>query len=754
MKKKIKRVEGSITNQIERPFIIITIILVIFNAVFLFAYNIVNQLKSTYTNGSKLAVYTAKKFEEYKSIDFLVDYWLDHADEMELTHRNRDKLEQMEQDFETVNSGYYSIRGVTSEEARNLDPESQKLFAEICYTRLCDNLDGLKNDFDCMYLYTFRVEDGKMRFLCTGAKQNERRTSEGGEIYELGSEGDYTPGNYPILDKIVNTHMRANSLELSFRPGADNEVVHVFEPVYSRDNKMVMITGVSMEWKSILIRSLKACTIIIITSIIMIFSAGIAFYRVIRMRAVLPLIEEEEIMDEYVVTKDSKAVMDRLLAIETGNEVEAIAKSFASVVSELDRYLEEIRNVTAEKERIGAELNVATKIQADMLPSIFPPFPDRNEFDIYASMDPAKEVGGDFYDFFLIDDDHLALVIADVSGKGVPAALFMVVAKTLIKNNALMGIKTPAKIFEKVNEQLLESNEESLFVTVWMGILTISTGKMICSNAGHEYPVIKRKDGDFELIDDEHGIPLATLPDMEFTDYELELLPGDVLFTYTDGVPESSNEEEELFGTDRMIKNLNDDKENVDVRDVNERISAAISAFVGKAPQFDDITMLNFNYYGKEGRSEKEEDDKADLAGKKDITVKATRENFEQIIAFIDKELDEVGCDEKSRDQLDIAVEEIYINVASYAYPEEAGDATISFGFDKDKSRVIISIKDAGIPYDPLEKSDPDIDLSVEERDIGGLGIYMVKNSMDDVRYERKEGHNIFTMEKVISTEG
>ncbi len=237
-----------------------------------------------------------------------------------------------------------------------------------------------------------------------------------------------------------------------------------------------------------------------------------------------------------------------------------------------------------------AELNVASNIQRDMLPCIFPPFPERTEFDIYASMNPAKEVGGDFYDFFLVDQEHLALVIADVSGKGVPAALFMVIAKTLLKNCALVE-KSPKKILETVNNQLCENNKEEMFVTVWLAIYEIGTGKLTAANAGHEYPVIRKSGGDFELVKDKHGLVLAGMENSRYREYELVLQPGETLFVYTDGVPEATDAEEALFGTERMLQVLNQSKDAAP-EELLKNMKEAIDTFVGKAPQFDDITML------------------------------------------------------------------------------------------------------------------------------------------------------------------
>lgn len=246
--------------------------------------------------------------------------------------------------------------------------------------------------------------------------------------------------------------------------------------------------------------------------------------------------------------------------------------------------------------RIETELNLATRLQADMLPNIFPAFPERTEFDIYATMNPAKEVGGDFYDFFLVDDDHLCMVMADVSGKGVPAALFMMAAKIILANNAMSG-KSPAQILTDTNAAICSNNREEMFVTVWIGILEISTGRLVAANAGHEYPAIKQPDGAFELLKDKHGFVIGGMEGMKYKEYELFMKKGSKLFLYTDGVPEATNKDKELFGTERMLEALNRDPE-ASPEQVMKELRGAVDAFVDQAEQFDDLTMLCLEYQG------------------------------------------------------------------------------------------------------------------------------------------------------------
>lgn len=274
----------------------------------------------------------------------------------------------------------------------------------------------------------------------------------------------------------------------------------------------------------------------------------------------------------------------------TNDEVEVLAKAFEALSAKTLNYINEITEITKEKERIGTELELATKIQANMLPNIFPAFPERPEFDVYATMTPAKEVGGDFYDFFLIDDDHLGMVMADVSGKGVPAALFMMMSKILVNNFAMMG-GSPKQVLEQTNATICKNNEEEMFVTVWFGVLEISTGKVTAANAGHEYPILKKANGEFELLKDKHGFVIGGMDGIRYKEYEFTLEKGGTLFLYTDGVAEATDADNQLFGTARMLDALNKDP-NARPKQLLENMKAAVDEFVGDSPQFDDLTML------------------------------------------------------------------------------------------------------------------------------------------------------------------
>ena len=428
------------------------------------------------------------------------------------------------------------------------------------------------------------------------------------------------------------------------------------------------------------------------------------------------------------------------LNIRTGDEVENLSLVMADMERGLNDYEVNLTRITAEKERIGTELSLATRIQADMMPGIYPAFPDRSEFDIYAVMEPAREVGGDFYDFFLVDDDHLAMVMADVSGKGVPAALFMMASKIILANNTMMG-RSPGKVLEATNDAICSNNREEMFVTVWLGILEISTGTVTAANAGHEYPVLRRRGSGFELLKDKHGFVIGGLDHMKYKEYSFTLSPGEDLFIYTDGLTEATDGSQNLFGTERVLEALNAEPDR-SPRALLEGVHRAVDRFVGEAEQFDDLTMLCLKYLGTAG--ERKED------GMKELTLAATVENIEKVTEFINGHLEENGCPARARMQIDVAIDELFSNIARYAYAPGSGTATVRYRFSPETRMAQITFVDRGKAFDPLQKPDPDTKLSAEEREIGGMGIFLVKKTMDDVSYEYADGENRLTIIKRI----
>ena len=330
------------------------------------------------------------------------------------------------------------------------------------------------------------------------------------------------------------------------------------------------------------------------TVVLLLLVVGVCVALIAASKIVKPL---EEMTNTIKDSSKTGKLFEMKDVYRTNDEIEVLAEAFDDLSKKTKQYIEDITQITREKERVSTELNMANQIQSSMLPHIFPAFPSRHEFDIYASMDPAKEVGGDFYDFFLIDKDHLAMVMADVSGKGVPGALFMMVAKAILKTNTMSG-KSPKEILSVTNDTICSNNKMQMFVTVWLGIMEISTGKITAANAGHEYPALSQN-GPFTLLKDKHGFVIGGLEGAPYSEYEIQMHPGDRLFLYTDGVPEAATEDNEMFGTERMLAALNSDPVAAPEQ-VLKNVRSAVDAFVKDAEQFDDFTMMCIEYKGTE----------------------------------------------------------------------------------------------------------------------------------------------------------
>ena len=423
------------------------------------------------------------------------------------------------------------------------------------------------------------------------------------------------------------------------------------------------------------------------------------------------------------------------LEVKTRDEVEALTNSVQKMECEINDYIDNLTEITATRERISTELNVATKIQADMLPT---KFPDNELYSLSAFMTPAKEVGGDFYDFFLVDETHLAIVMADVSGKGVPAALFMVIGKTLINNQSSLE-KDLGSLFTKVNNMLCDVNREGLFITAFEAVIDLETGDVVFVNAGHEQPFIYHAaDNKFTPMKMRPGFVLAGMEGVNYRAGSFKIEPGDKIFQYTDGVTEATDSENKLYGMDRLEKCLT----GVGDKSPAEIIMAVkndIDLFVGDAEQFDDITMLCVNF--KSYASAKTE---------KFINISADIDNLPVIIEFVDRLLDKNGCMVNIKSEINVAVDEIASNIVHYAYKGRAGDLTLMVDFEDCGRKAIITFKDSGMRFNPLEKDDPDVNKNAEERKIGGLGIYIVKKLMDFVSYEYSNGMNVLRLEKKI----
>ena len=413
--------------------------------------------------------------------------------------------------------------------------------------------------------------------------------------------------------------------------------------------------------------------------------------------------------------------------VRSNAEFSSLSDDINSTVATLKRYIGEAAA------RIDKELEYAKQIQLSALPSNFP---DTDDYGIYAQMIAAKEVGGDFYDFYTFDGNTVLFLAADVSGKGIPAAMFMMTAKTIIRELAERGLPVD-EIFTFANEKLCENNESGMFVTAWMGKIDLSTGTLSFANAGHNPPVIVHADGKCEYLKSRTGFVLAGMEGMKYRANEMTLNKGDRIFIYTDGVTEATDINEALYGEDRLLSYIDKNKE-MKAENLLSGLKEDIDLFAGDAPQFDDITMLVFDYKKKEGAAMKEK------------VFSATKDALSDVMAFTEECLEEFGCPMKSSMAICVAIEEIFVNIASYAYGYGTGDASLCFSFDENERLMTLTMSDEGVPFNPLDREEPDITLSAADRDIGGLGIFITKKTMDTVSYKNENGKNILTMTKKI----
>ena len=450
------------------------------------------------------------------------------------------------------------------------------------YREVDDFIKKTKQEFGLLYNYVFAFDGETAAYIWSADGDQALGYTEKGY-----SEGDKKVAREVLSDNPPEDFILNYTSQYGFCGTA-------WVPVRDSTGKSVAIVGVDYSMPEILRMILLFALVVVAVVVIVTALGGFLFYRSIKKNIIRPVELLEKASGELVNNIDQDVPFQA--DIHTGDELEALADSFGKMDQGLRKYIHELAQITAEKERISAELDVATSIQTGMLPSVFPAFPERPEFDIYASMDPAKEVGGDFYDFFMIDGDHLGLVIADVSGKGIPAALFMMSSKILINDHAMMG-GTPSEILERVNKQVYDHNDAHMFVTVWLGILEISTGILTTASAGHEYPMINTG-GKYELLKDKHGLAVGAMKKTRYKDTEIRLKKGDSIFVYTDGVAEATDANNELFGTERTVEALNAIPEGASQKEILAGVRAAVDGFVKEAPQFDDLTMLGLKYYG------------------------------------------------------------------------------------------------------------------------------------------------------------
>ena len=546
--------------------------------------------KQTETLSQEIVSEVIAGLQEFPAYDWLVSFWYENADvldiEYDTTYVKGTRTEAKVRDFLSRHPGL-ALKYAHASSLERLSYEDQKLYAEIAYSWMITRLNETKKAFGIDYLFCVISNEpyDSQFFLFSAADEGAKRGTHYEEVYILGTTVSVSESQQEAMRLAMknDAHLAdaGNYKDYYTYVGKTGDLDVFIGMTYSVEGLMGFIredvnesTAATIGW-------------LILLSIGILF---MLFFLVLQ-----PLSNVQKSIRQYTETKDSDAVIKQLAQIRSRNEIGGLANDIMLLAGEMEEYTTRIANITAERERMSAELDMAKEIQVSMMPCVFPPFPDRNEFDIYASMEPARAVGGDFYDFYMIDQDHLGIVIADVSGKGIPAALFMMVAKIILQNCAMFG-RSPAEILTRSNDSICMNNQQEMFVTVWTGILELSTGKLTAANAGHEYPFLMRN-GQFELYKDKHGPVVGAMEGLKYKEYEVQLMPGDKIFVYTDGLPEATDPDNNMFGLDRVLETLNESADGTP-EDILKNIRSTVGGFVRDAEQFDDLTMLCLEYKG------------------------------------------------------------------------------------------------------------------------------------------------------------
>lgn len=551
--------------------------------------------KKTYSrtlrnNMQTILVQLKSLLTEYESLPWLIDYWQTNNNDMELQGDNPERSVIVYKML--LDHNIESIDKVTSQEADSLTSEEQRAFAEACYLEIMPEFGIIKGCFGFRDITCSVVQNDTSLFpLFQGQVDGE--LSHGGHFCPLGEEWPFDINKQPALKTIYENKQDKVYFESRISNAYNDKCLFAHMPVIM-DNKVIchitLIQGINEIDESII----DNVGVIEIVNIGLLCLCGFVLLYVLRRKILIPLTSIAKVIREYGEIKNTKEIVNKLLSVETDNELSILADDCCDMIIGIEKYAFESQKMEVEKERIITELNLAAKIQNDMIPNDFSVFADNEKIDLFASMRAAKSVGGDFYDFFFLDEDHMYVAIADVSGKGIPAAMFMMLTKNILANNARMG-KSPSKILEDSNKTIFKQNKELMFLTAWIGILEISTGKLITANAGHEKPAVMTPGGEFKLLDDIHGYVLGVRKGKKYEEEVIELERGSKIFVYTDGVVEAINTKKEQFGTDGMLEALNRVKESTPEKILQE-VSSSVDAFAKHEEQFDDLTMLCLEY--------------------------------------------------------------------------------------------------------------------------------------------------------------
>lgn len=515
------------------------------------------------------------------AIDWMLEYCKQHPEDIliDASEEESDIIKQL--------LGRYQNSDITHQMIENAPDEMQLAAAKFFFMSLAVDLMIEKTQFEYDRIACMDISDEDFGFVYYADNDN-------GEDMVL-EQSDIKLSEHPALKKLTSGSFSGDTVYEEYHSSEDGGSYYIGYTPIIVDGEICCVICISYDWTEFQGKlGFYLLLINVVGLLIMIVSAGLLLWFLHR-SAIRPLKKIQKGVRNYMNDQDSEKIIRQMETIRTTNELGVLSDDICELAQSIDRYTAENIRLASEQERVAAELGLAAKIQSDMLPKAFP---DRREADLYASMTPAKEIGGDFYDFFMIDDHRLGMVIADVSGKGVPAALFMMMSMIVVRNYARAG-KSPSEVLSMANRIICENNTDNMFVTVWFGVLDLDTGHIVAGNAGHEFPIIGKPDGSFELFKDKHSFVLGGMAGMKYKEYEFDLEKGGALFLYTDGVSEATDASEQLFGTERMLCTLNALPDSSPEKLIGG-IRRAIDAFVGEAPQFDDMTMLCIRYNGKD----------------------------------------------------------------------------------------------------------------------------------------------------------
>lgn len=572
----------------------------VINGVFIYRSNSRNYFNMLYNQMESMLFQARKGLTEYEALPWLIGYWRDHSAELDLPGDTEARTATMSRILSE--NECLGLQAMTVEQVEALSEKEQRLYAEACYLAIMPQFYEVKKNFGLADITCVALLNRETAIPLFQALAEGQQTPYG-NFCALGEPWPFNADLHPAIDEMYGE--RADRAYFEQLISTLNGVEYLIGNIPFVVNGDILCHMTASLVVSGLRQSISANTNLIewINGALLLLSA-VFLLLLIHRNILRPMSGVQQAVRRFHDDKDTGKVVHAMMSIRSQNEVGCLAHDISDLAVEMKKYSADMARMSAEKERIDTELSVAASVQMNALPNIFPAFPERNEFDIFATMHPAKEVGGDFYDFFMVDDDHLAMVVADVSGKGVPAALFMMTAKVLLKMQTQTRLN-PSQVLTDINNVLFENNKDGLFVTVWLGVLTISTGELTCADAGHEN-LLLYQNGSWDFFQ-KAGAPVLGIWEPEFLqqldenhryrNQTIRLNPGDAIFQYTDGVTEAMDADKAQFGKERLLEAMKS-APSVEPEVLLPHVRTQIDDFVKGTPQFDDMTMLGLRYWG------------------------------------------------------------------------------------------------------------------------------------------------------------